>query len=341
MPLRCIDGETNIHAFDLEPERWKALAEENRQRRHLLMPCCQAAVTLRKSKLGTQFFAHKAIGECTTAPETEEHLKLKQLAVAVARAHGWDAHTEASNGAFWRADVLATKGEERVAIEIQWSQQTDEETMRRQERYAASGVRGLWLLRQRRFVCNETLPAGRVSADDSAFVAHLQSGHSEQSLSVSEFLSAAFTSRLHYGLPLNLSAKLRLNVGTLSCWACGADTDILSSIAIDYGPNEYRLRVAEFGDLPELFAIIRERLPADARVGIIRHRYSNTQGRAYLANNCAHCDALIGQMYEHEAWHTEREVAVFSVQVDERWHAMLAPHSREGWGVYQRWPEDS
>src|SRR5262245_59213530 len=89
MPLRCFDpsSNSNIHAFDLSSEAWQVLERENRRARHLRMPCCSAEVTLRRSPRGTQFFAHKAVGECVTAPETEAHLRLKQMAVEVARAN--------------------------------------------------------------------------------------------------------------------------------------------------------------------------------------------------------------------------------------------------------------
>lgn len=310
------------------------MAEKNRRQRHLLMPCCSAPVTLKKSRQGTQFFAHKAIGACTTAPETEEHLRLKQLAVETARALGWEAETEIAHGALWRADVLATKGTEKIAIEIQWSQQTDEETLRRQDRYAASGVRGLWLLKQRSFASDPRLPAARVSAAEDRFLAHLPNGRGDQTLRVADFLGAALSGRLHYGLPLNLPAKAAINVGTLSCWSCGADTDILASIVITYGAHTYRFSVANFGSSPDLFATIREHLPVDSAIGIIRTRFSNTLQSSYLSNGCAHCDALIGQHYEHEAWYDQREVSSFSIAVDERWREALLPQTDPGWAVY-------
>src|SRR4051794_31062770 len=82
MPLRCLDPSgRSIHAFDLSDDEWKALETENRKTRHLRMPCCSSHVTLKRSRLGTPFFAHKAVGSCTTAPETEEHLHLKQMVV--------------------------------------------------------------------------------------------------------------------------------------------------------------------------------------------------------------------------------------------------------------------
>lgn len=334
MPLRCLDGAASIHAFDLSSETWAALTEENRVRRHLQMPCCAAPVTLKKSRLGTQFFAHKKVGECTTAPESEEHLKLKQLAVEVARAHGWEANTEVAEGVLWRADVLATKGTARVAIEIQWSPQTDEETLRRQRRYEESGVRGLWLLRQRKFAVDPSLPAARVSVDESGFVAHVPSGYNEQSLTLLDFLAAAFTRRLHFGVPLNLAAGVTVSFGNLWCWKCGAETKIIQSVEIAYGPRKYRFDIAELGEHPDLFAIVSEHIPADSGVGIIKRRQSRAQDRSYLSNGCSHCDALIGQNFEHEAELDAAATRSFSIVVDERWHRLLQKRSSDAWGVY-------
>jgi hypothetical protein len=148
MPIRCVDPTgQSIHSFDLSEDEWKSLELENKKSRHLSMPCCAAHVTLKRSRLGSRFFAHKAVGSCTSARETEEHLHLKQMAVMAARAHGWTAQTEVTGttptGEEWRADVLATKGEHRVAVEIQWSGQTTDETIRRQTQYKDSDVRGL------------------------------------------------------------------------------------------------------------------------------------------------------------------------------------------------------
>ena len=88
------------------------------------------------------------------------------LALKAAREAGWEAETEASgscpNGERWTADVLAWKGTETIAVEIQWSKQTNEATLRRQERYRQSGVTGVWLLRQPGFPISEELPTAQI-----------------------------------------------------------------------------------------------------------------------------------------------------------------------------------
>ena len=77
-------------AFDLSPGEWRVLELGNRKTCHLRMVCCDAKVTLRKSP----FFAHQGVGECSAAPETEAHLRLKRIAVEAARMRGWDTETE-------------------------------------------------------------------------------------------------------------------------------------------------------------------------------------------------------------------------------------------------------
>jgi hypothetical protein len=338
LPLRCFDPGANryIHAFDLSPEDWRALEHENRRARHLRLPCCSAQVTLRRSPRGTQFFAHKALGECATAPETEAHLRLKQMAVEIARANGWEAETEVAE-ATWRADVLAHKGSAKVAVEIQWSPQTNEETMQRQERYATSGVRGLWLLRQDGFPIDQTLPAARISGSlEEGFVALVPTGSGKQSVPMRDFLEAAFTKRLRFGVPMDFPARVSVQAGQMFCWSCGAETRIITGIDVVLGPNEYRFSVAGLGAFPDLFQFVRGRLPSDQLMGAIKRRFSKAQERSYLSNGCAHCDALIGEFYEHDACENQQEICTFSIRINERWRQALEASGghEDGWGVY-------
>jgi competence CoiA-like predicted nuclease len=111
-------------------------------------------VVLKRSSLGTHFFAHQRTGACNTEPESREHLLAKETTARAALSVGWNATTESRDPAeppAWIADVLCTRAKKpaKIAFEIQWTRQTHAETERRQTAYASAGVRGLWLMRQR------------------------------------------------------------------------------------------------------------------------------------------------------------------------------------------------
>ncbi len=350
MPLRCTDPErgASVLAFDLSPESWRALEAENRRRRHLRMPCCSSEVTLRRSRLGTAHFAHKAIGACITAPETDEHLRLKRMAVEAARAAGWEAQTEVAGqtpeGEPWRADVLAWRGEERMAVEVQWSPQTDEETLSRQERYRLSGVRGLWLFRQADFPVSQSLPAARIGGMPEEGLTALLPGYRSsrpkhdggQELPMAELLAAAFGGRLRWGLPLGTPTHFQLQVGRMFCWACGCETPIVTGLEVRAGRHGAHFTVATLGERPQLWERVRAWIPASFPSNVIRRRYSRTREESYLSNGCHHCDALIGAFYEHEAWDELEVVHEVTAPLDETWHAAMAREDDSGgcWGVF-------
>jgi competence CoiA-like predicted nuclease len=148
---------------------WSALRLDNNRSVLLRMPCCDAPVVMETSARGLKFFAHKSRGPCQSVPETEEHLVLKMLAAEAARPAGWACATEAigssPSGEAWTADVLAQKGQHKVAIDIQWSGQTSRQTLYRQERYRQSSVRCLWLFRRPGFPISKVLSAAWVSGD--------------------------------------------------------------------------------------------------------------------------------------------------------------------------------
>ena len=343
MPLRCLDSIANssVHSFSLSTEAWSALEFKNRSARHLRMPCCSSQVTLKKSSRGTQFFAHKSVAACTTAPETEAHLCLKQLAAEAARANGWDAETEVRgatpSGDPWTADVLAVKGRIKVAVEIQWSPQTIEETMSRQARYRRSGIRCLWLLGHGGIPIEATLPAARIVEDkEGSFVALVPTGSDEQRLPMWDFLNAVFTKRLRFGVPLGTTATVLVRAGEMSCWSCGADTRIVTGVEIGFGPHRHEFSIPDLGNHRELFEVIRSCLPNDPELGAIKRRYSRTQERSYLSNGCAHCGALVGEFYECEALESQTIVSTFPIRIDEHWRRAIRANDdhRDGWGVY-------
>jgi hypothetical protein len=148
MPLRAvIEGSEIISCLCGDPE-WKALQDDVRlKRKKIILPCCFSEGFLRVSKLGTKHFVHKRKVGCEWKTETFQHLKAKAEIVTACKNAGYEVSTEVS-GLNWRADVLAQKGNIKVAFEVQWSPQTLQETLERQERYKREGIRGCWFFRK-------------------------------------------------------------------------------------------------------------------------------------------------------------------------------------------------
>jgi hypothetical protein len=161
MPLRATSDSGDLQAFEFDAARWAEL-KSTYKRLNLRMPCCQVTSVPKTSTLGNFFFAHSRRGNCATAPESAEHLYCKTLIAQAAAAAGWVVTTErrgtTPSGEEWVADVFCTKGTAQVALEVQMSPQSLEETERRQARYKASGVRTAWF-------CGEKLhPSLRATA---------------------------------------------------------------------------------------------------------------------------------------------------------------------------------
>lgn len=346
MPLRCLDPTgQSIYSFDVSDDEWQALELENRKSRHLTMPCCSARVTLKRSRLGTPFFAHKAVQGCETVPETEEHRYLKRLVVIAARANGWKAETEVTDvtpsGEPWRADVLAQKGKHRIAVEIQWSRQTDEVTMWRQRRYAESSVYGLWLFRQPWFPVDSGLPAvGITGSLEKGFTALVPSHsgtkkrdlkpHWHQVVPMEELLNAAFSRRFRFGIPLNNEATAGLRCSMMRCWnpSCGAQTRILTGLEIRFGPNECKLTAQELQEYPELLEVALSHLPNETQ-------FISDPSRASLREGCPGCGTSFGSYFEQELWYSQDTVRTFSIRLSSAWCAAIAKHSSHGkWTVY-------
>ena len=318
MPVSCLDEmDQRVQAFDLTTDDWDALKVENRKRRHLRMSCCGSPVVLKKSRRGTQFFAHTKVGTCLTADEGEEHRVLKAMIVQVARACGWDAEAEVAgttpDGEEWRADVLATKGNAKVAIEIQWSGQVDDETMRRQERYRQSGVRGLWLLRQPKFPVSRDLPAicigGSLDEGFRALLPHWWSDRSltnrremrgwKSNLAMADFIRAAFAGRLKWGRVTDVAKTgiAKVVVAEADCEKCGVITDIIVGIGLAIAGETIEVSLRDITRFEGLIEQLRTQLPESFDQSHIKVRHSHTLKESYLSNGCLGCDRLYGDFF--------------------------------------------
>lgn len=341
MPLKCfIDGKP-VFSFDFSIEGWNQLKVENRQKKHLSLPCCDREVIPKTSKLGTQFFAHARLGDCETASETNEHLLAKFLVAKAAKLAGWEVESEAEgrtpNGDIWIADVLATKGKAKIAIEIQWSNQSIEETKLRQARYTESGVRGLWLLRYPNLVVEKTTPTFSLRLTDAKddFTVMIpkpngvswitnhnkkEAGHWQQEVGLTEFVIGGLNGALKFAPAIGLRLPVSISTALVSCWRCKQDTRIVHGITFHTNkvlPGHADI-YAELGDIDGLDnrkelleALFPPNLMSRHGIGAVKNRYSRTAGTSYLSNGCIHCDALQGRFFDHDSmWDAENTYTV-------------------------------
>ena len=132
---------------DHEWERLRSSTE-----RDAWMPESRRRAVPKVSRLGTRFFAHPPRHAAESGRESDVHLYLKAQCLIGARAAGWEALPEqpgkTPEGQDWRADVLCRRPGQpwSIALEAQVQLQGEEAYRKRQQLYASSGVRALWLV---------------------------------------------------------------------------------------------------------------------------------------------------------------------------------------------------
>jgi competence protein CoiA len=152
-----------VYASEISESDWSAVKQ-----RHVVgqfkAACCNAAMVPKTSLGGLRFFAH-ASGECGNAPESVWHEETKASVFdAFASVASLASVESPGRGAVgrWIADVHVRVGNRQIAIEIQHSQQTLAEYLRRQRRYRDGGWECYWLLYRPRFFTLAKAVATRV-----------------------------------------------------------------------------------------------------------------------------------------------------------------------------------
>lgn len=323
MPLRCLAGDSEeILAFQQTHDSWETL-KANYRHQNLKMVCCGMPAIPKTSSLGTYFFAHTCRGDCTSAPETKEHLLAKTIIAKTALATGWKVTTEfrgeTPTGKTWIADVLAVCGNARVAFEIQWSSQKNNETAERQKIYKESDVRCLWLFRQCDFDSSQETPAFNLLYNDQEFTVRVPvtssysalckrensyPGDWMQEIPLAEFVMGAINKQLVWRPLIGKTLPLHLQGWKRECWRCHGTTQTLQHLIVNPkkvfpGYPEYGFSIYDFESCPE---ILESLLPLEFLrrhgIGKIRNRSSKYSKGEYLANNCIHCDALQDRYFE-------------------------------------------
>ncbi len=200
--------------------------------------------------------------------------------------------------------MLAYRGEAKVAIEIQWSPQTNEQSLFRQKRYDKSGVRCLWLFRRSGFPVSKGFPAALISGDVAAgFKAHLGG----QVMPLDEFLDAVFAKRFHYEIPVEANASVRIHAWRL--FLTGKVTRDIRFIDLCVGPHRIQLAVPQLENFPDLLASCKERIPKAFSIGLNKPK--------------------------HNLRIEEDTLAEFQITISERWvKAINTTASIYGWSVF-------
>jgi hypothetical protein len=150
---RRSDGSGVVDATTLDAATWRAL-QTTYHVGELLMPCCDSPAIPKSSRNGVPFFAHAGNG-CQTSPESQWHLRAKQLVRDAARELGFLADIERPGNtgrSRWCADVWIEVNGVAYVVELQHSYQHLRDYLARQQRYKDSGLQCLWLVMPERYL---------------------------------------------------------------------------------------------------------------------------------------------------------------------------------------------
>lgn len=313
MSIRArINGE-DIFSFKMDKDSWHELKASYKEK-SLLMPCCDSKAIPKVSKLNNYFFAHSRKGPCSSAPETPEHIYLKTLIAKQAVSLGWDVVTERTgetpNGEQWIADVFCTKGKARLALEVQWSSQTQDEFRRRQDKYDSSDVRAAWLYRLKN---NKEYSVSHYNSNDDDLpyehkipVFGIKYRPDSKDLyvpqfdvSIDDFVRGMLQGKLKWSPIKEEMLIAKLIPYSWRCWKCEKFTKVILAVSLhnqmgkvvmfeDFGSGQ----IAEF-----IARHVNNQILASCGVGSLKSRYSKTEGRSYISNSCRHCNALMGNHF--------------------------------------------
>src|SRR5690606_4802438 len=274
--------------------------------------------------------AHHPSSSCDfSSGESREHQLCKYLILKYLHENGWTVIPEyrgqTPNGEIWIADIYAEKNKAKIAIEIQWSAQSIEETKRRQEKYIASGIRAVWFMRTTQknkwdvldyqsyelpmfsiWLDKEThhlTASGAFNNWDSGDLVEIEFIH---------FFKKLMTGAVQYSIKPNSSRLMQLAMNTIQCWKCKQPTNTIMEINY-FIHHEKRLTKIERLSIEQLSQPHNEllnnpKLLQKYQYGFIVKRFSKTRGEAYLSNGCFHCDALQGALFAHHEPDTQNMI---------------------------------
>ncbi|HEX2552512.1 MAG TPA: hypothetical protein VHL98_02350 [Microvirga sp.] len=360
MPLLAFTGSGEpLIAPLMSDEAWEGLSSA--KDRDAWMPWSRRRAIPKVSRLGTRFFAHPPGHAPEGAKESDLHLYLKAQCLIGAAAVGWEALPEQTgrtpDGQEWRADVLCRRPGKAwsIGFEVQVQLQGKEAYRQRQERFAASGIRTLWLVAHEPAALqgywrkpDQHLPAFRTTTwNDPGGRPGAHVHVDGLSLSVADFVAGALARQLRW-YENGRHAIVMLVLREDQCWHRTCRNQVLLVHTVESqggGPLDLEIVQAMEG-YGQAYEKAQKALPSLAD--------SPWPFRRVLASRCPHCRREVRYQPAERTSYTpmnsrSRGLAASSgtaVRVpigitlpDEATRADLSPHAGWHWGSEDRWPD--
>jgi len=317
MPLRAYIDNEEIISINLSDEYWNDLKKRIKSKDSLLtLPCCKQKGFLRTSSKGLKHFVHaKSVNTCDWKPESIEHLKAKIEIIKACEENGWKSIPEFSE-TNWRADVLATKNEKKIAFEVQWSKQTYEETKFRQDRYKESNVRGCWFFRTApkelrnyddSLIADKEIPAFKIFKDeDSNIIAQLK----QTQLPLKSLVDSLLKRKIKFCEHIRLKPRQEVTIVFFEtiCWKCHKpqhlwtiEQNLLTVCNQDFYLMGSMWDSDDIDKSPKIYEAVKQYLRTEngkhLKIGELKKRYSKTVNESYLSHGCFYCDSIFGDWF--------------------------------------------
>lgn len=309
MPLVAHHRDQRVEAWRLDHEEWLALKSSYRDG-GITMVCGEPGYP-KTSPNGLQFFAHKsaACAKHEGGRESPEHLQTKALVAAAGESHGFEVIVESpADDRSFIVDVLLIRGSRRIAVEAQWSRQSDAEFRRRTERYHAAGYEVLWLVGPHNRDAVKDVRAEHLdgTVDDLVIDLRLDLASSKSRLPLAHGLDLLF-SGLRPPVIEPIVTGVYVYTAMAKCWSedcgkwltfwqvCEVDVETRCGQTATVELNEYEpwlpVRIEEQFQASVIAQITASGLPKPT---YFEKRYSKNAERQYLAQNCPHCRLVQG-----------------------------------------------
>lgn len=148
MGFKALKGSKSYLSFEIDTKTWKKLKKDPEFKLDLIMPCCDSKAIIKNSVLGLQYFSHSPGSNCSVREESESHLMLKKHIYLLLKKQGYYTEIEKTinfNDYYVRADVYSEINNQKIAFEIQVSNQSLETTEERTKKYTDNNIIVVWL----------------------------------------------------------------------------------------------------------------------------------------------------------------------------------------------------